>query len=132
MLSSDHTSLIKCHTEHYTSLFWTPLGLQNLKVSSIKRCPYFRGIFIHIYGNRDSSQCPLYRRFPYFRDVHSEWFHCNFYPITFGSCYLTTESLTSKYLPPKRAMVATGWRGNGGPLDHESRGPMQLAPLNYT
>ena len=57
-----------------TSLFQTPLGLQ--KVSSIKRCPYFRSWFIHIYSNWDPSQCPLYRRCPYFRGVHSEGFHC--------------------------------------------------------
>ena len=28
-----------------TSLLWTPLGLEN--VSSLERCPYFRGRFVH-------------------------------------------------------------------------------------
>ena len=72
-----HTCMCKlCMCINFTIIIHYSWHPWDYKVSSIKRCPYFRGWFIHICSNWDLSQCPLYRGCPYFRGIHGKRFHC--------------------------------------------------------
>ena len=55
-----------------TSLFWTPLGQGN--VSSLERCPYFRGGFVHKSILLGPQKLSSLERCPYISEVSR--FHC--------------------------------------------------------
>ena len=61
-----------------TSLLQTPLGLH--EVSSLKRCPYFRGNFVHFYVAGTTSSF-LIREVSLFQKSLIERFHCIHYYV---------------------------------------------------
>ena len=59
-LTPKNTSVKNVHKVHSgTPLIRTPLGQK--KVSSLVRCPDFRGCNVHKQGVWDSQMCPVYR-----------------------------------------------------------------------